>query len=270
MSVAIRVFVVAALVAVVFGIARTIAALVSGNAIPEPVATFVVEAAAGIFVGLSAAVLVMHVSGGRARATAVLTWLVFANLAAVMIEGAAFQPEAVPLPGLPASLFMQLVVASLVAVTAIQLTAREAVGPAPTAPPRSVLAWSVRYAACVLVYVVLYFVTGALNFMFVTGPYYASHVAGLVVPDPAIVLLVAVVEGALFPIAIVPLCYSLSTSRRTRTMLAGASLLVLGGIVPLIVAPSLPLGLRIASVFEIALQKFPAGAAAAVLLGPKD
>lgn len=89
-------------------------------------------------------------------------------------------------------------------------------------------------------------------------------------PPPELVLFVAAVEGALMPLAVLPLLYVLPGSRRRRALISGTSLFVLGAVVPLIVAPSLPLFLRVSSAIEILFQKFPAGAAAAALLGPED
>lgn len=109
-----------------------------------------------------------------------------------------------------------------------------------------------------------------MSFTLTTGPYYRAGVAGLLVPPPALVFVAAIVEGAILPITVAPLAYSLSGSRRRRALLGGYTLAVLGGIVPLIVAPSLPLLLRVASAIEIMFQKAPAGAAAIVLLGPDD
>lgn len=95
-----------------------------------------------------------------------------------------------------------------------------------------------------------------------------SHAGGLVVPPVGSVLAIAVLEGALFPLAVLPLLYTLDTSRRDSALICGAVLVVLGGIVPLIVVPSLPVFLRVASAWEIFFQKFPVGVVAAVLLGP--
>jgi len=190
----------------------------------------------------------------------------------VMIEGAAFAPATQSPSAMPIAVLQQMIVAILVGLATIAGMRRSrSDGAEPVqGRARSLTSWAVRYATCALIYVALYFVVGAINFMFVTGPYYRAGVAGLVVPPPEIVLFVAAVEGALMPLAVLPLLYLLPGSRRRRALVSGTSLFILGAVVPLIVAPSLPLFLRVSSAVEILFQKFPAGVAAAALLGPED
>lgn len=257
------------LVGLVFGAARSVLA-VRGDGGSGPIANFATESAAGFIVGLCLSFIAQDLAGGVASRALVLGCVLFGNLLAVMIEGAAFQPVAQGTSTFASGVLIQLIVAGVVGLatarlvrTAGRIDAREA----PLA--RSAVAWLARWVGCVLVYVVLYFVVGAINFTLVTGPYYRSGVAGLVVPAPGVVLIVAIIEGALFPIALLPVLYAIRGTRRRRALVAGVSLVLLGGVAPLIVAPSLPLVIRISSAVEIALQKFPAGIAAAAFLGPE-
>lgn len=258
------------LIGLVFAVARAAAAGISTATRGDVLEALAVEVAAGTVVGLWLAFLAARVDSPGSRAVGVLATVVLVNLLAVMIEGAAFEPAAQPLSALPLDVALQLVVASAVAFATIRLVPRPPVRNRHAVLRRPAIAWLGRYLTCVIVYVVLYFVVGAINFTLVTGPYYNSGAAGLVVPAPSVVLLVALVEGALLPIALVPLLYTLSGTPTRRALIGGMSLFVLGGIVPLILAPSLPMVLRVSSAVEILFQKFPAGAAAAALLGPED
>ena len=266
----------AILIGLVFAIARLIAALVASSAGDrDVVGVFAVEFVAGCGVGVWSEYVVLHVAGRDLRVASALAIAlaiaVFVNLLAVMVEGATFEPDAQPVSTLTANAALQLIVAVLVGLTTTALVPRSGSAASARAfPRRPVLAWLARYVACVATYVVLYFIVGAINFALVTGPYYDSGVAGLVVPPAGVVFAVAVVEGSLFPAALLPLFGFLPGTRRARMLIGGMSLFVLGGVVPLIVAPSLPPALRLASAVEILLQKFPAGAAAAALLGPED
>ena len=256
-------------VGLVFGVAR--AALDTGGRSFS--AAFALEAFAGVVLGLWLALIATSFVGGRARVAVAVGALVFVNLVTVMIEGAAFDPTAQSPASLPIDVALQLLVAILVGLATMTFGQRRGPldpAPVPAARERSMLSSTVRYVTCAFVYVALYFVVGAINFTLVTGPFYASGTAGLVVPPPETVLIVAAVEGALLPLAVLPLLSVIAGSRRRRALISGASLFLLGGLIPLIVAPPLPLLLRVSSAVEILFQKFPAGVAAAALLGPED
>ena len=264
------VFVVRSLaIGLIFGVARTVVALRSDGG-SDPTMILATETAAGVIVGSCLAFIARDLTGGVASRALVLGGVLFGNLLAVMIEGAAFQPVAQGPSAFAVGVLLQLLVASLVGLaTAVLVRTPDGSEARETVRARRAAAWLVRWVGCVLVYVVLYFVVGAINFTLVTGPYYRSGVAGLVVPAPEVVLIVAITEGALFPIALLPLLSAIRGTRRRRAVVAGLSLVLLGGVAPLIVAPSLPFVIRISSAVEIALQKFPAGVAAAALLGPE-
>jgi hypothetical protein len=122
--------------------------------------------------------------------------------------------------------------------------------------------------AAALVYVVAYFITGAINYLLVTGPYYAAHAGGLTRPEPSTVLAVAATEGFLLTLGAIPLARALTGSRRARALACGLALWILGAVVPLLQAASLPDVLRLASAVEIFFQKVPLGMAVVWLLAP--
>jgi len=264
----------AATVAVVYATARSIARVVAvayGEApLDQPILTYALELAAGILVGLSLGITARLLGGPMGRRVAALTSVIFLSLLAVMIEGAAFAPALQPPATVPPGAALQLTVAFLTAFTITRLfaTPPPLTRALPELPRRTRVSWLWRYIASALTYVVLYFVAGAVNYTLVTGPFYESHVSGLVVPAPEIVLGVAVLEGMFFPLAVLPLLYALPRSRRERAVIAGSALFVLGGLVPLLVTSALPIGLRVASLVEIFFQKFPTGVVSALLLGP--
>ena len=257
-------------IGLVFAVGRTVAEMAVAPAGSDPIAAFVRESPAAAVVGLWLAFAATRVVGdGRSRA-AVVAVALFVNVLAVMIEGAAFQPAAQPIADLPIDAVLQLVVASLVGIAAILLLPRSRVVDDPAIPDRSAPGWLGRYLVCAIVYVVLYFVVGAINFTLVTSRYYDAGVGGLVVPPASVVLFVAVIEGCLLPIGVLPLLYALRGSRLRRALFAGTTIFVLGGVVPMILAPSLPLFLRVSSALEIFFQKFPVGVSATLFLGPED
>jgi hypothetical protein len=249
------------LIGLAFALSRT----ALGGA-PSPLA----ELIAGLVLGPMVAIVGERLAGSTGSRIAVLWLAVFTGVAAVMIEGAAFAPDLSPAAGLPLALLGQALVSLVVAATTVALIPAPGDRPQPAAIPprrRSLIRPPLRLAAAAFVYVLLYFVTGAINFLLVTGPYYETHSGGLAVPPPAVVGLVAVAEGFLLAIGLLPLARRLSGSRWERAIISGSFLFVLGGVVPLIVQPGLPDVLRLASAVEIFCQKFPLGIAVVLLLG---
>ena len=196
----------------------------------------------------------------------VLIWtaVIFFNMGAVILEGAFFAPELVPIP-LPV-LALQQVLAAFVAGTLIALLfARPgpAAGFRQTLRRRSWWAWLWRFLLASLSYVLFYAGFGALNYNLVTGPYYASHAGGLTVPAPATVLAVELVRAPLLILSVAPIILAAHGARRRTLLMAGMTLFWVGGVVPLTLQfGSLPALLLLASAVEIFLQNFLTGVVA--------
>jgi hypothetical protein len=236
------------------------------------------ELTAALAVGVTLTWAASMAVGSPARRASALGLVLFASIAAVMLEGAAFAPSLSPIDRLPAGLAAQLVVSAAVAwVAAVAVPVRSArdVNPAHADLPARGRLPAVRVAVAVavaggaVVYVVAYFVSGSINYLLVTGPYYASHAAGLTRPDAATVLAVAMIEGVLLSIGVVPLSQAVPGSSRSRGMVCGLVLWSLGGLVPLLLQPGLPEAVRVASLVEILVQKVPLGLAVVGVLAAR-
>lgn len=221
------------------------------------------EIAAAALVGASQAWLASRITGSSAQRTATLSGLLFASVAAVMIEGSAFAPTLSPSERLSVGLVLQLAVSVVTARVAV--VSRGSVATAVAASDRGLPSLVARLAGAALVYVVAYFATGAINYAVVTGPYYETNAGGLSTPAPMIVLVVALAEGLLLAVGAIPLATSFTGSWRVRALATGGALWVLGGLVPLLQETSLPDVLRVASAVEILFQKVPLGIAVAWL-----
>lgn len=256
-------------IALVFWTARLIggaamSALTGAHAL-DPVA----ELAAGGIVGVTLGWLVPRLRGSARTRVAIVGLALFVNVAAVMIEGAAFAPEDSPLSHLPQQLVSQALVGLVVAGAAVALLRRDGGDASAAEPERGVRWWVARLAATTSVYVVAYFVTGAINYVLVTGPYYQSHAGGLTTPALPVVFGVAILEGLLLSLGMLPLVRHLRGTRWGRGLSAGLVLSLLGGLVPLVQATTLPDIIRVASTIEILFQKLPLGVAVALFLGPE-
>jgi hypothetical protein len=230
------------------------------------------SAAAGIVWLLLAGVLLGIYLGPLARRTPatlrqhVLIWtaVIFCNMGAVVLEGAFFAPNLVPLP-LPLLAVQQLLAALVAGWLIALLFARRGQTAAfrQTLKRRSWFAWLWRFLLASLSYLLFYLVFGALNYNLVTGPYYAGHAGGLAVPAPDTVLAVELVRAPLLVLSVVLFIFASHTTRRRTLLLAGVTLFWVGGIVPLTLQiGNLPALLLLASALEIFLQNFLTGAVA--------
>ena len=222
---------------------------------------------AGILLGLYLGPLAARTTATRRQHVLIWTAVIFFNMGAVMLEGAFFAPDLVPIS--PPLLAVQQLLAALVAGSLVALLFAR---PGQTAEflqtlqRRSWFAWLWRFLLASLSYLVFYLVFGALNYSLVTGPYYASHAGGLAVPAPATVLAVELVRAPLLVLSVVLLILASRSTRRRTLLIAGLTLFWVGGVVPLTLQlGSLPAPLLLASAVEIFLQNFLTGAVAAWL-----
>ena len=226
------------------------------------------ELVAAVIVGASLASLAPRLGGSARSRWVALTLLLFASVAAVMLEGSAFAPSLSPVSAIPLGLVEQLGVSLLTAGVAAALS--------PGSSGRSTIGrpsldrFVPRVGATALVYVLAYLVSGAIAYSLVTGPYYAAHASGLERPDPSIVLAVALAEGVLMTLGALPLTGALRGPRWSRALACGLALWLLGGVIPLLQQSTLPDVVRLASAVEILFQKVPLGIALVWFLVPAE
>lgn len=212
--------------------------------------------------------LARRIPASRSRHALIWMSLIFGNLGSVAIEGVYFAPDLVPLP-LSAVFLQQLVAAILGAILLSRLFATPGVSPSARTwfARRPAVSWVWRFAAATLSYLLFYFVFGALNYQLVTGPYYATHVGGLAVPAPQVVLMAELARAPLIVLSLVPLLFTYAIPRRRMLALCGFLLFWVGGVVPLVLqSTNLPPALLVASGIEIFFQNFLTGVVVAGLL----
>lgn len=226
-----------------------------------------VRVAGGLLLGVTLSPIAARMPGSRRRHVLVWWVLVYLSTVGVIIEGRAFAPNLVPLATIPWDLASQAVaatvVASVLAVAYVPQTGRGA--PIPELPgSRRLFA---GLLAGTITYAVLYFVVGALNYAFVTGPYYEQSVEGLINPPLQVVVVVFLVRGALLSISLIPLIRTVPDPRQ-RAWMSALSVAVLAGFLPLLTQVGrLPSIILLASSYEIVFQVCPAAVVVAALLG---
>ena len=137
------------------------------------------------------------------------------------------------------------------------------------------LVW--RVVVCGLVYLVLFFVFGAIVYFLVTKPYYQEHALLRTAEEAVLSLglwwpLIQVARGILMVAASVPLIFFLRTSRRNAAIIVGIILWTVGGLSPLLIpSQHVPaLLMRFSHTIEILCQNGGLGIVAVWLLRPKE
>jgi len=227
---------------------------------------------AGILLGLYLGPLARRTRATLPQHTLIWTAVIFFNMGAVVLEGAYFAPDLVPLP-LPVLAGQQFLAALVAGGLLAFLFARRDQTAAflPLLRRRRWYSWLWRFLLAALSYLFFYLVFGALNYTLVTGPYYASHAGGLTAPPAELVLAVELIRAPLLVLSVVLLILAAHTTRRQTLLAAGMTLFWVGGIVPLTLQlGNLPLLLLLASAVEIFLQNFLTGVVTAVLFWTED
>jgi hypothetical protein len=156
LSYPVRVIAAGAAYAAARAVALGIAIIFGASAPSEPLTWFALEMAAGIVIALALALVAQMLAGSMQRRLFAIAMLIFVSILAVLIEGAAFQPAAVPFPTLPLGALLQAGVAIATAVAIVRLFATLSV---PTqladVPRRTRRSWSWRYSVSALTYVAL-------------------------------------------------------------------------------------------------------------------
>ena len=234
-----------------------------GGRTPDPVLT----AVSGAVLGAVVALMASRVRGTALRAFEVWFFLLFLNFASVAVEGSLFAPGAAPPALLGPNLIRLGVVAAVIAAIAAFGRGRPAAVALPRRAQRPWYRWSWRVVAAALIYLAVYFVIGGLNYTFVTRPYYEAHAGSLVVPPLQVVLTYEPIRALLIAVSVAPVVVSLNMRLFHTALAAGVLLFVVGGLVVLLPQSSLPLYLRVASLWEVFAQNMITGAACAYLFG---
>lgn len=224
--------------------------------------------------GLVVAVVVVptasRVAGPAWRRFEVWFFLFFLNLTSVAIEGSLFAPAVAP----PSKLAVNLLRLAVVSVSVAAILA-VFVGHAGSPPlaisesRRRWYDWAWRVIAAAMVYLAVYFVIGGLNYAFVTHPYYESHAGSLTVPSTEVVFAYEPIRGILIALSVLPLVLALRMRGAQLAAVVGAMLFIVGGLVVLLPQTSLPLYLRVASLWEVFAQNVITGVACVYLFRMK-
>lgn len=219
----------------------------------------------GVVVGLVLGPIASQLTVSRLRHLFIWTFVIFFNLASVLIEGAFFAPQRIGANPIP--LVVQQLIASILTAGMVTLLFAHGSATRVITATRAWYSWIWRFLASGVSYLVFYFVFGGINYTFVTKPYYDSHAGGLTVPAPGTVLVAELIRGMMIALSVVPFLL-VPKPLRVRAILTGVVLFAVGGIMPLLFqVGSLPVLLLAASGIEILCQNFSTGVVAALILG---
>lgn len=221
----------------------------------------------GVAIGLILGPLNKNLAASRGQKFLVWVSLLFLNSLGVAIEGYFFVPGIISPATFPYLIAQQLIAAAgTAALISILFTPKPNSDAATEFSKRSWYSWLWRLAVGVLIYVFLFLVIGRLNFELVTRPFYEQQ-GGLDLPDMPSLLAVETIRGILIVFSVLPLILLFQTTKRRLMISTGIIVFLIGGLVPLMLqVTTLPGFLLMASGWEIFLQLFPTGMAAAALL----
>jgi hypothetical protein len=125
---------------------------------------------------------------------------------------------------------------------------------------RGIVSWILRLSVADIVYVLTYFVFGAVAFKF-TRPYYTDPSYGLNLKLPAVGLVFKLqfLRSLIYIIVTLPLIAGLRLRKPTMAVLIGLVLFVAGGLTPLLANQEWPAALRFYHGVEILSQNFTTG-----------
>jgi hypothetical protein len=176
-----------------------------------------------------------------------------------MLEAVIF-PIGVTLRDAIAGLVFELITASVLgAVVAWSRRDRSGIS-----PPTNIT--TLRFAAAVLIYVVLYVTAGMLVFPFVRD-FYASRQ----LPGFGTMVAMQLLRGSLYTAVGIPFIRTLSGSRWNTALRLGAAYALIGGLAPLIPEnPYLPADVRQAHAIEIVASNFLYGVTTALIMRRRE
>jgi hypothetical protein len=213
---------------------------------------------------LSAAVVVVLASriAWRGWRRALTLFLVSFGIQANNLLEAVFFSLDIPRVALPLLVLDTLCVSALFSLVVDRLVPAAVLEGHGEPPPRTAMSWAARIAACDVAYVIAYFAAGLIVLPHVQGFY-----SGRPMPTAQAVLSMAMFRGLVFTGIVGLLVRHLGAGRMGAAILAGATLSVLGGIVPLMVPnPYMPDAIRLPHMVEVGVSNFAWGVVAALLL----
>jgi hypothetical protein len=216
--------------------------------------------------------LASHLKISRLQHFVLWGCLIIFNLGSVAFEGAYFAPDLVTTP-IPVLLAQQLLATAGAAlmITVLFAPAGFSFSWTQSLRARPWYSWLWRFIISSFSYLLFYFVFGGINYSLVTQPYYESHVGGLTVPAPEVVLALESVRGVLIVFSVLLFLLTVRGTRQQLMVKTGWLLFAVGGIIPLIwQVNTLPLFLLFASGIEIFFQNFLTGVVAAWLMGIEE
>lgn len=168
---------------------------------------------------------------------------------------------------LEALLLQSLVPALLFAPVMVWLTGRWRVaGSPPAAPPRrSAASWIVRFAACAVAYLLLYFAAGMIIFPYVQ-PFYEQE--RVLPPATTVITLQLFLRGPIFVALGLLVTRIAPATRAAHALMVAVAMSVLGGVAPLLLPnPYFPDAVRWVHFAEVVTSHLVFGAVVGWLLG---
>lgn len=158
-----------------------------------------------------------------------LVWgfILFFNLAGITLEEILFAPTVFPVHWLPALLLMQAVLSLITSIFVTFLFADNWFRPFGAYFHRSWASWTWRFFGGSFSYLLIYFIFGAINSLWITDPSQSSNQAAI---EPQVILIAELLRGPLTVLSLLPLIITVRVSKRYLTVICGLILSLVGGV----------------------------------------
>ena len=194
----------------------------------------------------------------------IVFFILFLSNISVAIEGTLFTPELIT-KSVFSTIFIQqffvILLYSYVSLFVIKRNNKKDIEPITHKnSDLNYLNMSLKLILCGIIYMVMYYFWGWINYNAFTKPFYDLGISGLDVPSTYTLLKSIFVRGVLITLSIVPFLLFAQPDSKVKMYEIGAILFIFGGLLPLSLMISVfPLNFIIYSLLEILLQNFLTG-----------
>lgn len=220
-----------------------------------------------IFAGLISSLLVVFLAGKYHKLTRrafflIIFLILFLSNLSVSIEGNIFTPDLITNSILLSLGIQQFSIGLLFALFATLLNRKKLLASKESSESTDSqkLSFIAKLFLGSIIYMLMYYIWGRINYSLFTKPYYDMGVSGLDVPSTGILLKYIFIRGILITLSIVPFIKYALPENKLKMYETGMILFLFGGLIPLTLTLGIfPIELVLFSLGEIFLQNFLTG-----------
>jgi hypothetical protein len=216
---------------------------------------------AGFIYALFAVYLARKYNLQKSRFLLVLFSIYLLSNISVAIEGFMFTPDFITVNVFYSLLIQQLIISIFIAgIYSLILIKNTTLGSFDVARAPISSDFFIKLTFSSLIYMILYYSWGWLNYQLFTKPFYDAGIGGLNVPTTRLLLTYIFLRGILITGSVLPFVWLAFPNKKLKMVETGMLLFLFGGLIPLLFMLGIfPVKFILLSLIEIFLQNFIAG-----------